>query len=152
MPRRSGRDEEQIADLLLPVLNRMLSTREGRRTLLALVAIALIAAALYLIVVAAHRPHYAAGPTVRVATWNLRQFSPSRREVNLRRFAQVIQDNQFDVVAVQEVKRDGQEIDALLNVLGSPWHAALGPINDSHTHAGGNNERFAFLYNAARVR
>ena len=65
---------------------------------------------------------------------------------------QIIQDNQFDVVAVQEVKRDGQEIDALLNVLGSPWHAALGPINDSHTHSGGNNERFAFLYNAGRVR
>src|SRR5690348_17298959 len=89
---RQGSDDQQLIEAIIALLRDMLATRQGRRTLLAIVAIALVAAGIYLLVVAANRPHYAAGPTVRVATWNLRQFSPTRHEVNLRRFAQVIQD------------------------------------------------------------
>ena len=126
MARRYGREssDEQLIDALLALLGDMLATREGRRKLLIVAILALLAAGAYLIWVEAHRPHYAAGPTVRVATWNLRQFSPTRGQVNLQRFAQIIEDNHFDIVAVQEVKRDGQEVDALVNTLGSDWRSS----------------------------
>ena len=154
MARRYGREsnDEQLIDALLALLGNMLATRDGRRKLLIVAILALLAGGAYLIWVEAHRPHYAAGPTVRIATWNLRQFSPTRGQVNLQRFAQIIEDNHFDIVAVQEVKRDGQEVDALVSTLGSDWRSSIGPLNESREHAGGNNERFAFIYNASRVR
>jgi endonuclease/exonuclease/phosphatase family metal-dependent hydrolase len=58
----------------------------------------------------------------------------------------VIRQSSFDVVAVQEVKREGQQVDALLNTLGPPWRAtSLSPVT-------GNHERFVFLYDGDHVR
>src|SRR5687767_8332799 len=68
------------------------------------------------------RPRHPVGPAVRVATWNLRQFS-ERRDVDLRAIAEVIRASSFDVLAIQEVKRQGEQVDALLNELGVPWRA-----------------------------
>jgi endonuclease/exonuclease/phosphatase family metal-dependent hydrolase len=113
--------------------------------------LALLAVVL-LLVLASHwlwdrylRPHHPAGPAVRVATWNLRQFS-ERRDADLRAIAEVIRASSFDVVAVQEVKREGRQVDALLNELGAPWRAtSLSPMT-------GNHERFVFLYDGDHVQ
>jgi len=123
----------------------MSRTQGGRRMLVLLVAVLLL-------VLLSHwawdrylRPHHPVGPAVRVATWNLRQFS-ERRDVDLRAIAEVIRASSFDVVAVQEVKREGRQVDALLNTLGPPWRAtSLSPVT-------GNHERFVFLYDGDHVQ
>lgn len=85
------------------------------------------------------------GPTVRLATWNLRQFSAERPGIDLRTIADIIRSSSFDLVAIQEVKRDGEMVDRLLNALGPPWRStALSPMT-------GNSERFAFIFNADHV-
>ena len=91
------------------------------------------------------RTRHPVGPTVRLATWNLRQFS-DRENIDLRAIANVITSSHFDLVAIQEVKQEGEEVDRLVNVLGTPWRAAhLSPMT-------GNHERFAFIYNADHVQ
>ncbi len=80
---------------------------------------------------------------IRIATWNLRQFS-DRGKADLRAVAAIITDAGFDVVAIQEVKREGEQVDRLLNVLGPPWRGTIGPMT-------GNNERYAFIYRGDRV-
>src|SRR5437764_8966484 len=89
------------------------------------------------------RTRHPVGPTVRLATWNLRQFS-DRPNIDLRGIASIIRDSHFDLVAIQEVKQDGEEVDHLLNVLGTPWRGAISPMT-------GNHERFAFIYDGDHV-
>jgi hypothetical protein len=90
-------------------------------------------------------PWHPAGSTVRIATWNLRQFS-DRPNIDLRTIADVIVSNHFDIVAIQEVKKRGQEVDRLLNVLGPPWRATR------FSDLTGNFERFVFIYNGDHVQ
>jgi endonuclease/exonuclease/phosphatase family metal-dependent hydrolase len=123
----------------------MLATPKGRRIVLAVVAIVLLAVAGWWLWENKLRPRYPVGPTVRIATWNLRQFSESRKGMDVSAIADVIRSNQFDLVAIQEVKKDGEAVDRLLNILGSPWRAA------SLSDVTGNHERFAFIYNSDHV-
>jgi endonuclease/exonuclease/phosphatase family metal-dependent hydrolase len=81
--------------------------------------------------------------SIRIATWNLRQFS-DRGKADLRAIASIIEAGRFDLVAIQEVKRDGEQLDRLLNVLGPPWRATLSEMT-------GNYERFAYLYKGDRI-
>ena len=61
------------------------------------------------------------------------------------RVAEVISQNYFDVVAIQEIYRDGRAVDALLNQLGPPWRGTrLGPESRS-------GERLSFIYRGDRV-
>jgi endonuclease/exonuclease/phosphatase family metal-dependent hydrolase len=92
------------------------------------------------------RPRHPVGPTVRLATWNLRQFSEGRKRVDLPRIASIIRDNRFDLVAIQEVKKDGELVDRLVGELGTPWKAAR------FSDTSGNYERFAFIFNADHVQ
>jgi endonuclease/exonuclease/phosphatase family metal-dependent hydrolase len=91
------------------------------------------------------RPRHPVGPTVRIATWNLRQFSESRRGLDVRTIARIIRDSNFDIVAIQEVKKEGAAVDRLLNELGVPWRAS------SFSDLTGNHERFVFIYNGDHV-
>lgn len=77
-------------------------------------------------------------PTIRIGTWNLMQFSQNRR-ADLRTIARIIEDAKIDLLAIQEVKREGEQVDQLLNVLGPPWHGTISPMT-------GNYERYAFIY------
>ncbi len=82
--------------------------------------------------------------TIRIATWNIRQIG-GRSTTDLRMVARIIRDNAFDVVAIQEVFKDGRGVDALLNELGHPWRGtSIGPESRS-------GERLAFIYRGDRV-
>jgi len=119
-------------------------TRQGRRALVVLAILAALAWGGWLLYQQYHQRHLVAGPTVRLATWNLHEFAP-RPQIDLRRIAEIIQSNHFDLLAVQELRGSGEELDTLLNVLGPPWRATrYGPTT-------GNHERFAFLYNADHI-
>jgi hypothetical protein len=91
------------------------------------------------------RPRHPVGPTVRIATWNLRHFA-DRESTDLRAIADIITGSSFDIVAIQEVKQQGEQVDRLLNVLGTPWRSTrLSPM-------AGNFERFTFIYNGDHVQ
>ena len=97
------------------------------------------------------RPRRPSGPGVRVATWNLRQFSANRDALDYAGMAERIRDWRFDVLALQEVKGDGAAVAKLVaalnagSLLGGPWRGEIGPEV-------GNGERFAFVYNGEAVR
>lgn len=140
-PRRSP--EEQLAD---QVIGQLLRSPGGRKFLLVAVIVGLIVWGGYWLWRNEFRRHYPVGPTVRLATWNLREFSDARKYVDLNAIANIIRDNHFDLVAIQEVKKEGEEVDRLVRVLGIPWQAAR------YSDMTGNYERFAFIYNADHVK
>jgi endonuclease/exonuclease/phosphatase family metal-dependent hydrolase len=95
------------------------------------------------------RPAYPDGPTVRIASWNLRQFNV-RDATDFGLIARIIRDNDFDVVALQEVRGDGEAVDRLVDELNGlmgigPWRAIV-------SNRTGNHQRFAFVYDADAVR
>jgi endonuclease/exonuclease/phosphatase family metal-dependent hydrolase len=87
---------------------------------------------------------------VRVATWNLRKFSErdgaGEYPPDLVAIARVIKDNAFDVVAIQEVQRQGQMAEKLRRQLNEPWR-----IEVSEQTGEKLRERYAFLYRGDRV-
>ena len=148
MPRRRSARNDPAAAAIGAVVGELSRTRQGRRALavLAVVAVLLLVAWQGWVFWQNHtRPRHPVGPAIRVATWNLRQFS-ERRDIDLRAIAEVIRASRFDVLAVQEVKRRGEQVDALLNELGPPWRAT------SISDVTGNHERFVFLYNGDHVQ
>ena len=132
---------------LTAALRWLVRTRSGRIT----VVVVLLAVAGAWAYNAHLRPRRPDGPSVRVATWNLRQFSAGRDDIDYAGLAKRIQDWRFDVLALQEVKGDGGAVDRLLDALNgglltrSRWRSVVGPET-------GNGERFAFVYNGDAVR
>jgi endonuclease/exonuclease/phosphatase family metal-dependent hydrolase len=83
-------------------------------------------------------------PTIRIATWNIQHLG-GRQHIDMKAIAGIIQNNAFDVVAVQEVMGNGQGIDVLLNTLGHPWR---GSRLSAESRSG---ERLAFIYRGDHV-
>jgi endonuclease/exonuclease/phosphatase family metal-dependent hydrolase len=149
--RRGPSAQERLA---ADLLRRLLADRQGRAFLLVTLIVAALACGAWLLWQHAHRsatsvasttqPVAAAG-RVRIATWNLRKFSD--REQNppdLVAIARIIKDNQFDLLAIQEVQQQGQVAQKLRRQLNDPWRVAI-------TEQTGNHERYAFLYREDRV-
>lgn len=95
-----------------------------------------------------------------IATWNLRAFggvtpkwhsaakdSPKRDWTAIAHIAELIRP--FDVVAVQEVKRDTTALRFLLQQLGPAWRFITSDVTEGD---GGNDERLAYLYDSKRVQ
>ncbi len=93
-----------------------------------------------------------------IATWNIRAFgkfyteweentgSPKR---NLRGLAYIVEIiKRFDIVAIQEVKRDIAGVQLVLDWLGPHWEFI---ISDVATGDEGNTERLAFIFDRRRV-
>lgn len=94
-----------------------------------------------------------------VATWNLRTFgrvhrsfdeNPGSPKRNLRAMAIIAEVvRRFDVVAIQEVKRETEAIRMLVHdFLGSNWGLLL---SDVTAGSAGNVERLAYVYDRRRV-
>jgi endonuclease/exonuclease/phosphatase family metal-dependent hydrolase len=85
---------------------------------------------------------------IRIATWNLRKFSEregvGQHKPDLVTIARIIKESGFDLVAIQEVQREGQVVERLRRQLNEPWRYAV-------SERTGNNERYAFLWRADRV-
>jgi hypothetical protein len=95
-----------------------------------------------------------------IGTWNIRALSkvypeweenPDSPKRNLRALAYIAEViRQFDVVAIQEVKRDTTGIRMLLdNFLGSHWGLIISDVSGG---SGGNTERLAYIYDQRRVQ
>ena len=96
-------------------------------------------------------PERSMDKTMRLATWNIREFdSPAygdRIEDAFFFIAEVI--SRFDLVAVQEVRRDLSALEKLMGHLGWPWRYL---VTDTTEGDPGNDERLAFLYDTRKVR
>ncbi|MET4144329.1 endonuclease/exonuclease/phosphatase family protein [Arthrobacter sp. UYCo732] len=95
-----------------------------------------------------------------IGTWNIRALgdltdkwlagpkdSPKRDWHAIACLAAVI--SRFDVVAVQESRRNPKALKRLLATLGPQWRVI---ISDATEGAAGNGERLAFLYDSTRVQ
>jgi hypothetical protein len=68
----------------------------------------------------------AAPGRVRIATWNLRKFSDRvDNPPDLVTIARIIRDNDFDLLAIQEVQQQGQVVQKLRRQLNDPWQVAI---------------------------
>lgn len=88
---------------------------------------------------------------LKIATWNLMHFGGTggykRSTESLLYIAEII--DHFDLVAIQEVKRDLTQLKSLLkDYLGSDWDYV---VSDTTEGSAGNDERMAVLYRKERV-
>ena len=83
--------------------------------------------------------------TLTIATWNLRHFDDETPGDLVDAAAFVLNENAADLVAIQEVRGEGEAVRKLANRLGRAWRVKLGPIT-------GNYERLAFIYDSRVVR
>lgn len=89
---------------------------------------------------------------LKIATWNLMHFGGGggykRTTESLMYIAEII--DHFDLVSVQEVKRDLQQLkDLVKNYLGPDWDYI---VSDTSEGDAGNDERMAVLYRRGRVK
>lgn len=92
-----------------------------------------------------------AGPeTVRIATWNLRDFGKKKggRRLNEAIFfiAEII--SHFDIVALQEIYRDTAPFRRVMRLLGRDWDYIM---TDASASSRGNDERMVFLFRRSKV-
>jgi endonuclease/exonuclease/phosphatase family metal-dependent hydrolase len=90
--------------------------------------------------------------TLLLASWNLREFGRNamfgrRLDESIQYIAEMI--NQFDLVAVQEVKENLADLKHLIRVLGNWWEYI---VTDVVAGSAGNSERIAFLYDSRKVK
>ena len=84
-------------------------------------------------------------PTFRLGTWNLRYFGDNETDEAIADVADLIRQQSLDLVAVQELRGNGNAADRLAGELGGRWTADV-------SEQTGNYERFAFVYNRRVVR
>ena len=91
----------------------------------------------------ANLPVTTPGTDFLMATWNIRHFGGgSRTDQSLQYIAQILQ--QFQLVAITELKANLTDLFKVLKILGSNWKVIF---SDYISDAGGNRERMGFLYN-----
>ncbi|MFT5392911.1 MAG: endonuclease/exonuclease/phosphatase family metal-dependent hydrolase [Gammaproteobacteria bacterium] len=82
------------------------------------------------------------------ATWNNQSLGNSTRyEESFSYIAEVL--SRFDVIAVQEVKRDLGELDKLCTLLGPWWRYLVSDVTEGHR---GNQERLVYVFDIRKVR
>ncbi|BBD09199.1 endonuclease/exonuclease/phosphatase family protein [Desulfovibrio ferrophilus] len=89
--------------------------------------------------------------TLLLATWNIREFGAGkyggRLPESIHYIAEVV--SRFDLVAVQEVRRNLDALNRVRSVLGPYWKCVF---TDTAEGSRGNNERMAFLFDSRKVR
>lgn len=104
---------------------------------------------------AADRPQDVEAPSdpsmyVRIATWNIREFdSPSygyRSQEAKSYIAEIL--SHFDLIALQEIRRDLGALDDIRKLLGPSWAYIATDVTEG---ASGNKERMVFLFNRDKV-
>src|SRR4051794_30434998 len=94
--------------------------------------------------------------SMRLATWNIREFDSEaygdRVEDSYYFIAEII--SRFDIVAIQEVRRDLRALETLMKHLGYNWRYLVSDTTEGTDarHNLGNNERLAYVYDTRKVR
>ena len=87
---------------------------------------------------------------VRIATWNIREFDSSsygfRSQESIAYIAEIL--SHFDLIALQEVRRDLDALNDVQRLLGPSWDYIATDVTEG---ASGNNERMVFLFNRDKI-
>ena len=88
--------------------------------------------------------------TLLLATWNVREFDSPAYGTRTRDAQYFIAEvvSHFDLVAVQEVRRDLTALYTLVELLGPDWRFVM---TDATEGRAGNDERMVFLYDSRKV-
>ena len=98
-------------------------------------------------IAAAKIPSSKLDETINIATWNVRDFGKSpRQEASIHYIAEII--NQFDLVALTELKDNLGDLKRVMHLLGDYWSVIYCDYIDDH---GGNKERMAYLFDKRAV-
>jgi len=89
--------------------------------------------------------------TLKLATWNIREFGRLRRgkhrtETAIHYIAEIL--SQFDLVAIVELRSDMTDMYRVMDILGPYWSVLF---SDYNTDNAGNSERIAYLYDERAV-
>ncbi len=96
----------------------------------------------------ANIPGSALDETLNIATWNIREFGRRPRlDASICYIAEII--NQFDLVALVELRDNLGDLRRVMRLLGGDWDVVFSDFIDDF---GGNAERTAFLYDTRMVR
>lgn len=91
---------------------------------------------------AANIPSSRVDESINIATWNIREFGRKRRsKAAIHYIAEIL--NQFDLIAITEVRADLTDLSRVMAILGPYWKAVY---SDFIADSGGNWERVAYLY------
>ena len=95
-------------------------------------------------------PAHTHSETLLLATWNIREFdSPAygeRLDEAFYYIAEIVA--RFDLIAIQEVRRDLMALKKLCAILGGYWKYIITDVTEGSR---GNDERMAFLYDSRKV-
>jgi exonuclease III len=97
-------------------------------------------------------PQRTVGDTLLLATWNVREFGSGQKygprlDESIQYIAEIV--SRFDIVAIQEVRRNLGDLRRLMNVLGEWWDYIVTDVTEGRS---GNEERIAFVYDRRKVR
>lgn len=85
--------------------------------------------------------------TINIATWNIKHFGGgNRQDASIHYIAEVI--NQFDLIAITELKNDLKDLKRVMSLLGGYWDVIFSDFIADH---GGNRERMAYLFDTRAV-
>lgn len=97
-----------------------------------------------------HIPERTLRDSLLLATWNIREFDSlayGKRTKDANYFiAEII--SHFDLVAVQEVRKDLKGLKKVMGILGNNWDYLITDVTEGQP---GNKERMAFLYDTRKV-
>ena len=79
--------------------------------------------------------------TMKIATWNIRNFGGSRDNLHIHYIAEVL--SRFDLIAITELKEDTRDLQKAMKLLGPYWKVIY---SDSNMDDKGNHERIGYLY------
>lgn len=92
-------------------------------------------------------PPSALDESINIATWNIREFGKKRRRrASIHYIAEIL--NEFDLIAITELRDNLSDFAAVLNILGPYWRFVY---SDYILDQGGNRERMAYLYDKRAV-
>ncbi len=96
---------------------------------------------------AAGIPSSSLDESINLATWNIREFGRKRRQkAAIHYIAEIL--NQFDLIAITELRVGLEDLRRVMDVLGPYWRVVY---SDFIQDAGGNRERMAYLYDQRAV-
>jgi len=95
----------------------------------------------------AHIPPSVLDKSITIATWNIREFGRrKRRRESYHYIAEIL--NQFDLIAIVELRRNLSQLRKVMDILGPYWDVVYSDYTPDY---GGNWERFAYLFNKRAV-
>jgi hypothetical protein len=98
-------------------------------------------------IAAAKVPSSKLDETINVAIWNIREFGKVRRsDTAIHYISEIL--NEFDLVALVELRDDLTDLGRVLPILGPSWDVVYSDWMDDD---GGNRERVGFLFDERAV-